>query len=160
MLPLFADGCPGEITIRVEDAGECKTGQMWRTPYLESAFWGTYETTLTIVEADSGISASLYYQYPLTTPRSSDADIALRGFMESKVRQRRDREGLKDTRFTKKRCSGVRLQDVPAQLLRRIHEHRPETRAANGVHCACHGGRVSRHTALLSRQRRWILLRL
>jgi hypothetical protein len=58
--------------------------------------WGNYETTLILTEAESGTSASLYYQYPLETARSSDADIALQGFMQSKVRQRRDREGLKD----------------------------------------------------------------
>jgi hypothetical protein len=129
MLPLFADGCPGEITIRVEDAGECKTGQMWRTPYLESAFWGTYETTLTIVEADSGISASLYYQYPLTTPRSSDADIALRGFMESKVRQRRDREGLKDYAIHEETVQRRTIAGRPRSA------STPDTRTSTGNTC-------------------------
>ena len=58
--------------------------------------WGNYETTLSLAKASSDLTASLYYQYPLETTRSSDPDIALHGFMQSKVRQRRDREGLRD----------------------------------------------------------------
>ena len=56
--------------------------------------WGDHETTLTLLEVSSGLTASMYYQYPLQTTRSSDPDSAFKGFMNSKVRQRRDRDGL------------------------------------------------------------------
>jgi hypothetical protein len=62
----------------------------------EGTRWGDHETTLLLREVYSGLTASLYYQYPLQTSRSSDPDRAFQGFMQSKVRQRRDRDGLSD----------------------------------------------------------------
>lgn len=65
--------------------------------YLENGIrWGDHETTLQFREMKSFLAASLYYQYPLQTPLSSDAGTALKEFVEAKVRQRREIDGLSD----------------------------------------------------------------
>lgn len=57
---------------------------------VDGARWGNSETTLTLGEIESNRKASLYYQYPIQTPRSSDPDAALKGFVQSKLRQRQN----------------------------------------------------------------------
>lgn len=109
-----ASAQPQQTPIRVEDfihAGENGVTLVkdpiaavsFRLPQgwiLRSGYrWGTYETTLTLRETSSNLTASLYYQYPLQTSRSSDADTALQGFVKMKARQRRDRDGLTDYRI-------------------------------------------------------------
>jgi hypothetical protein len=58
--------------------------------------WGTHETTLSIFDNASGATATFYYQYPIVAKIPVDLDAALRAGMEAKVKQRRDREGLKN----------------------------------------------------------------
>jgi len=58
--------------------------------------WGTHETTLSILDRASGATATVYYQYPIVAKIPVDLDAALRAGMEAKVKQRRDREGLKN----------------------------------------------------------------
>jgi hypothetical protein len=57
--------------------------------------WGNHETTLTILDGVSGITATIYYQYPNQAAVPTDLDAALVAGMENKVRQRQQ-GGLKD----------------------------------------------------------------
>jgi hypothetical protein len=56
--------------------------------------WGDHETTLQLVDAESGTRVALYYQYPLQKT-FQDARAALHRWIDMKVRQRRG-EGLTD----------------------------------------------------------------
>jgi hypothetical protein len=58
--------------------------------------WGNHETTLSVLDTASGTTASVYYQYPIQSVIPANLDAALAAGMEAKVRQRQDREGLKD----------------------------------------------------------------
>jgi hypothetical protein len=58
--------------------------------------WGTHETTLTFIDTRSGLWANAYYQYPIANPPAPDLEGVLRFGMENKVKQRQEREGLKD----------------------------------------------------------------
>ncbi len=73
--------------------------------------WGDHETTLRFVETPSGITVSLYYQYPLQPPFPADTDLALRQAMQAKVRQRQN-EGLPDYRV---RPDSIRTRQVGGQ---------------------------------------------
>jgi hypothetical protein len=58
--------------------------------------WGDHETTLQIRDTVTGIFGSIYYQYPIQSAIPTDLDAALAAGMASKVRQRQEKEGLKD----------------------------------------------------------------
>jgi hypothetical protein len=58
--------------------------------------WGDHETTLQIRDTVTGIFGSIYYQYPIQSAIPSDLDAALAAAMALKVRQRQEKEGLKD----------------------------------------------------------------
>jgi hypothetical protein len=66
--------------------------QGWKL--LGGTRWGDHETTLQLVDAESGIMVALYYQYPLQKPYK-DARASLLGGIDAKVRQRQG-EGTMD----------------------------------------------------------------